>query len=186
MSSPLFIFILGFKVKIIPSSFSCLILSFLLTFHIAIPFQLPYCQISFLIVGISIVNIFSKTLHYSIYLDSRSCFKKAFSSAIYFSTIIRYTVKLYWIQYSCFKDVHASWLCQGKPRTWQIYFIVNIELFFSPRFLNFFATRFDSVLKYSLIVFGLWNSKKIILVYRRFKRLIDCLALSLGSWTEIF
>lgn len=132
MSSPLFIFILGFKVKIIPSSFSCLT-SFLLTFHIAIPFQLPYCQISFLIVGISIVNIFSKTLHYSIYLDSRSCFKKAFSSAMYFSTIIRYTVKLYRIQYSCFKDVHASWLCQGKPRTWQIYFIVNIELCFFPQ-----------------------------------------------------
>jgi len=70
MSSPPFIFTLGFEVKMISSSFSYFTLSFLLTFHIAIPFQLPYCQIPFLILGISAVNIFSKTLHYSICLDS--------------------------------------------------------------------------------------------------------------------
>lgn len=101
MSSPLFIFILGFEVKKI--SFSYLTLSFLIAFHIAILFQLSYCQLSFLIVDILHLMYFLRhciTVFIWIllkFLCKTSCFRKSFSSGVYFFfySVVRDTIKLY-------------------------------------------------------------------------------------------
>lgn len=134
-------------------------------------------------VDISAVDILFKTLHYSLWIPLKSLCKSEETGSkkhpYQVSDIIRSSITFYWIQYLLFHRC-AGWCgCHRKPTTctYTVLLILNC-LFFPDSSFNCVATGFYSAFKYSLIVFGLSNSKrKLSWFIDIFKRLIYCLAL---------